>query len=98
MNGTNPPYPKCVRTHHETLLAVQHPPNRFIPKARADGVRAITTTIITTPAISTPYWNRPLQASVVDNHKAYPRLRSQHGSPPPAPTPRASLPSSPSTS
>ena len=73
--------PACGLSHRETLFAYPPPPllNRFVAKARADGARAI---IVTPLAVSAPYWSKLLRASVVDNRKAYIRLRYQQDCPP----------------
>ncbi len=84
------PCPKCGLAHRETLFAYPPPAllNRFIAKARADGVRAI---VVTPLAVSAPYWSKLLRSAIVRNKKGYIRLRSQQNCPP-------GSPSSPSTS
>jgi hypothetical protein len=63
-------------THRETLFVF--PPaallNRFVAKARADGIRAI---VVTPLAVSAPYWTKLLRASVVSNTDGYLRVRRQ---------------------
>ena len=58
--------PACGTLHRETLFAFPPPPliNAFVAKARADGARAI---LVTPLAVSAPYWNKLLRASVVPN-------------------------------
>ncbi len=53
--------------------------NRFVAKARADGVRAILATPL---AVSSPYWAKLLRASVVPNEDGYLRVRHQATAPP----------------
>ena len=73
--------PFCGRCHREVLFAF--PPtrllNRFVAKARADGVRAI---LVTPLAVSAPYWPKLLRASVVPNADGYLRIRRQAAAPP----------------
>ena len=73
--------PFCGRRHREVLFAF--PPtrllNRFVAKARADGVRAI---LVTPLAVSAPYWPNLLRASVVPNADGYLRIRRQAAAPP----------------
>ena len=68
--------PFCGCCHREFLYAF--PPtvllNRFVAKARADGVRAI---LVTPLAVSAPYWSKLLRASVVPNADGCIRLRRQ---------------------
>jgi hypothetical protein len=68
--------PGCGGTHRETLFAF--PPaallNRFVAKARADGIRAV---VVTPLAVSAPYWTKLLRASVVSNTDGYLRVRRQ---------------------
>ncbi len=68
--------PACGGTHRETLFAF--PPaallNRFVAKARADGIRAV---VVTPLAVSAPYWTKLLRASVVNNTDGYLRVRRQ---------------------
>jgi hypothetical protein len=68
--------PGCGGTHREVLFAF--PPtallNRFVAKARADGVRAV---VVTPLAVSAPYWTKLLRASVVGNTDGYIRVRRQ---------------------
>jgi hypothetical protein len=58
--------PICGGTHRETLFAF--PPaallNRFVAKARANGIRAV---VVTPLAVSAPYWTKLFRASVVIN-------------------------------
>jgi hypothetical protein len=87
--------PACGLTHREVFA---FPPpallNHFVAKARTDGVRAI---MVTPLAVSAPYWNKLLRASTINGTEVFVRLRAQQNCPP-APTPRASSPSSPSIS
>jgi hypothetical protein len=68
--------PGCGNTHREVLFAF--PPaallNRFVAKARADGVRAV---VVTPLAVSAPYWTKLLRASVVSNADGYLLVRRQ---------------------
>ena len=70
--------PACGQLHRETLFAF--PPsvllNRFVAKARSDGIRAI---VVTPLAVSAPYWSKLLRASVVTNKDGYLRVRTQPG-------------------
>jgi hypothetical protein len=68
--------PACGAWHRETLFAYPPPPllNRFVAKARADGARAI---LVAPLAVSAPYWNKLLRASVVPNADGYVRVRRQ---------------------
>ena len=67
--------PACGLTHRETLFAFPPPPllNAFVAKARADGIRAI---VLTPLAVTAPFWNKLLRASVVPDPKGYHRVRS----------------------
>jgi hypothetical protein len=62
--------PSCRGVHHETLFAF--PPaaflNRFVVKARADGIRAV---VVTPLAVSAQFWSKHLRASVVNNEESY---------------------------
>ncbi len=71
--------PACGGTHRETLFAFPQAAllNRFIAKARADGVRAV---VVTPLAVSAPYWTKLLRASVVNNTDGYLRVRRQQAS------------------
>ncbi len=73
--------PTCGCVHRETLFAF--PPaallNRFVAKARADGIRAV---VVTPLAVSAPYWSKLLRASVVNNEDGYLRVRRQPAAPP----------------
>jgi hypothetical protein len=73
--------PKCGLAHREALFAYPPPAllNRFIAKARADGVRAI---VVTPLAVSAPYWSKLLRAALVTNKSGYIRLRAQQNCPP----------------
>ncbi len=66
--------PGCGGSHREVLFAF--PPaallNRFVAKARADGVRAV---VVTPLAVSAPYWTKLLRASVISNTDGYLRIR-----------------------
>jgi hypothetical protein len=68
--------PACQQSHCEVLFAF--PPsallNRFVAKARSDGIRAV---VVTPLAVSAPYWSKLLRASVVDNDDGYIRIRKQ---------------------
>ena len=68
--------PACGQSHRETMFA--YPPqaliNSFVAKARADGTRAL---VVTPLAVSAPYWNKLLRASVVRNQEGYLRVRRQ---------------------
>jgi hypothetical protein len=73
--------PSCCDTHREVLFAYPPPPllNRFVAKARADGVRAL---VLTPLAVSAPYWNKLLRASVVPGEDGFLRIpRSQSAEP-----------------
>ena len=68
--------PACGCDHHETLFAFPPPPllNAFVAKARADGARAV---VVTPLAVSAPWWNKLLRASVVRNDEGFLRIRKQ---------------------
>jgi hypothetical protein len=68
--------PACGLCHLETLFAFPPPAmlNHFVAKARADGIRAV---VVTPLAVSAPYWNKLLRASVVTNPDGYIRMRRQ---------------------
>jgi hypothetical protein len=67
--------PSCGRDHHETLFASPPPLlNAFVAKARADGARAV---VVTPLAVSAPWWNKLLRASVVRNDEGFLRIRKQ---------------------
>jgi hypothetical protein len=72
--------PACGGTHREVLFAF--PPaallNRFVAKARADGIRAV---VVTPLAVSAPYWTKLLRASVINNTDGYIRVRRQQAAP-----------------
>ena len=73
--------PHCNRHHREVLYAFPpHCPqaliNRFVAKAQVDGVRAL---LVVPLAVTAPYWNKLLQASVLSNAAGYVRLRPQQG-------------------
>jgi hypothetical protein len=72
--------PACGQLHRETLFAF--PPaailNRFVAKARADGIRAV---VVAPLAVSAPYWTKLLRASVVNNSDGYIRVRRQQAAP-----------------
>ncbi len=53
--------PACGLAHREVLFAFPPPAllNRFVAKARTDGIRAIVVTPLT---VSAPYWNKLLRA------------------------------------
>ena len=68
--------PACGCPHRESLFAFPPPPllNAFVAKARADGARAV---VVTPLAVSAPWWNKLLRASVVPNAEGYLRVRKQ---------------------
>jgi hypothetical protein len=72
--------PFCGCCHREVLYAFLPPPllNRFVAKARADGVRAI---LVTPLAVSAPYWAKLRRASVVPNEEGYIRNLRQAAAP-----------------
>ena len=53
--------------------------NRFVVKAQPDGVRAV---VVTPLAVSAPYWNKLLRASVLFGEEGYVRIRKQLQAPP----------------
>ena len=67
--------PACGHMHRETMFAFPPPSllNAFVAKARADGIRAI---VLTPLAVTAPYWNKLLRASVVPNAQGYHRFRN----------------------
>ena len=75
------PCPACGLTHREVLFAFPPPAllNRFVAKARSDGIRAI---VVTPLAVSAPYWNKLLRASTLPGMDGFIRLRSQQNCPP----------------
>ena len=70
--------PHCNRHHREVLYAF--PPqsliNCFVAKAQVDGVRAL---LVVPLAVTAPYWNKLLQASVLSNAAGYVRLKPRQG-------------------
>jgi hypothetical protein len=67
------PCPSCGLIHREVVFAYPPPPllNRFVAKARADGIRAVLTPL----AVSAPYWNKLLRASVIPGDDGFLRFR-----------------------
>jgi hypothetical protein len=68
------PCPSCGLVHREVVFAYPPPPllNRFVAKARADGIRAL---VLTPLAVSAPYWNKLLRASVIPGDDGFLRVR-----------------------
>jgi hypothetical protein len=72
--------PACQQSHGEVLFTFLPSAllNRFVAKARSDGIRAV---VVTPLAVSAPYWSKLFRASVVDNDAGYIRIRKQAAAP-----------------
>ena len=66
--------PACGQWHREVLFAYPPPAliNRFLAKARADGVRAL---VVVPLSVSAPYWTKLLRASVLRDRQGYVTVR-----------------------